>query len=559
VARTNAETDDATRWRAMATAPPQLKTAPISPQNKTPHPLSRTRDYAAATDSAGEGGNGAATSTARAARTGSQLSPRHGRSPRAGGTAAASSPFTADGAQAPVVASYGPGGRASAAQQYQKPPRRVGVLEFEADAGRGGGGAPAVFPPSDDEFEEGDDFGLARGELLHGTWSDRYAGGGAAAGSRRRFLGIDVSWLGRLFSRSGGNSSSFRGAGGAAAATDGPSRCCRLSAIAAAVATFVALAVVLLAGGDAAGLFAPAPYYSAGPQNNARLPRVRLPPPPLMAAASSPYCRWDAPKLPGAVRPLRYSLHLSAQLGEPYAVQGILRVAVEAAESTPCVVMHAELDEQEVARAVAGAAAFAGGGKAAAPAASPGRLPTLPPLAKPWRSGKGEQGMRILSARLYFDGDALDEAAEQRAGVGGEAAAAAAPSASAWAFPSPAVTWPAQPPPTFRAGEDYVDGAVYNASSADSDRGGQVAFVFPRAIRSYPPSQRARAGDDGKSLPTAMLELSFNYTLGTGLDGFYRSSWTGKILSELAVERGRWGVLFLPPHYARRSLPRSDP
>jgi hypothetical protein len=493
------------------------------------HPIPiRNDDDGATTDAENGSGAGAAASAARAARTGSQLSPRRG-SPRAANNP--SSPFSAGGG----------GGGATIAPPYNSKPRQMGVLEFEADAGTARG--PAVFPPSDDDE---DDFGLlARGGggggeggggggLRHGSWGSRYP---EEAGRWRLCRGLVDWWRGR-----GGGGGGSAGAGGI---NGGASRCCRQSAIAAACAALVALAVVLLGGGDASALFAPAPYEAAAATTGTtnplllpRLPRVKLPPPPLAAAAASPYCSWDSLQLPGVVRPLRYTLHLSAQLADPYAVQGVARIAVEAAEPTPCVVMHAALDEAEVSRVVAAAAAFVGGGGGgggkATPAAAtiPGRLPTpLPPLARPWRPGKGaEQGMRILSARLYFDGDALEEGLEQqqqqqqKGSQRGAAAAAATAPTSAWAFPSPAVAWPAQPPATLRSGVDYVDGAVYNASSS----AGQVALLFPRALRSYGAEQRDKAAADGKALPVAMLEISFNYTLGTGLDGFYRSSWTGE-------------------------------
>jgi hypothetical protein len=451
--------------------------------------------------------------------------------------------------------------------------RQMGVLEFEADAGTaagaaaaargstggaGGGGGGVVF--SDDE----DEFG---GELLQGSWQ-HYP---PAAEQRWKLLGLDFSWLGRVFGSS---------CPPTAADTGWPPsstlrrrrlwRCCRLLAALVAVGAFAALAVVLIKGGGENSSSSGA--FLGGNENAARLPRARLPPPPAMAVGSprqTPYCSWDSLQLPGAVRPVRYSLHLSAQLEDPYVVQGVARIALEAAENTPCVVLHAELDGQEAERAVAGAAAharaaaaaLAGGGGAAAAAAAAAKLPVMPPLARPWRAATGgkpsaEQGMRILSARLYFDGDALEEAAERRererltttSGGDGDNAAA---SSSAWALPSPATSWPATPPPTFREGEDYVEGAVYNASSER----GQVTLFFPRAVRSYPPSQKARAADEGKSLPRAMLELSFNYTLGTGLDGFYRSSWTGAFTPWRRDARLVW--LLLPPGAAAARSPHA--
>jgi len=516
------------------------------PRQKTIH---RTRD------DLDEDSDGPPTTTGAAAHhgcTGASLSPRHARqgSPRAAAAAAAAaaasrdrpphpSPSSANGAQAHVQASCGPAaGRKG---------RAMGVLEFEADAAPGA----AVFPPSDDDDDE-NEFGLAGGDLLRDDGWRRHAAGA----ERRRCCGLDCGWLPRWlpFSAAPDWPSDSRA---------GPSRrrgaCCRLAAALAALAAAAALAALLLFAGGAgrrgarggAGGYASSPWGAspAPPGEAPRLPRVRLGPPPPMALAGNPYCAWDpsssspsAPglQLPGVVRPLRYSLHLSAQLRAPYAVQGVVRIAVEAAESTPCVVLHAGLDAAEAGRAAAGAAAFSRGGGGGG-GGGPGGLPAPPALSRPWRAGRGEQGMRILSARLYFDGDALEEAAERRqqeqddkgGGAGGDDdARGGAAAAAAWALPSPAVSWPAVPPPGFLPGEDYVDGALFNAS-ADT---GRATLFFPRPVRSYAPAERARAAEGGRALPTATLELSFNYTLAEGLDGFYRSSWTGA---------SSWGLAFV--------------
>lgn len=60
-----------------------------------------------------------------------------------------------------------------------------------------------------------------------------------------------------------------------------------------------------------------------------------------MSAQDSPYCSWSDLYLPKGVRPVKYTLHVKSTLQPPYTVTGEVDIQLQAAEATPCVVLHA--------------------------------------------------------------------------------------------------------------------------------------------------------------------------------------------------------------------------
>lgn len=61
-----------------------------------------------------------------------------------------------------------------------------------------------------------------------------------------------------------------------------------------------------------------------------------------MSAQDSPYCSWSDLYLPKGIRPVKYSLHVKSTLQPPYTVTGEVDIQLQAAEATPCVVLHAK-------------------------------------------------------------------------------------------------------------------------------------------------------------------------------------------------------------------------
>lgn len=61
-----------------------------------------------------------------------------------------------------------------------------------------------------------------------------------------------------------------------------------------------------------------------------------------MSADASPYCKWSDLYLPKALRPRHYTLHITTDLQEPFLVQGEADIVLQAAELTPCVVLHSK-------------------------------------------------------------------------------------------------------------------------------------------------------------------------------------------------------------------------
>lgn len=64
--------------------------------------------------------------------------------------------------------------------------------------------------------------------------------------------------------------------------------------------------------------------------------------PQYMSADASPYCKWSDLYLPKALRPRHYTLHITTDLQEPFLVQGEADIVLQAAELTPCVVLHSK-------------------------------------------------------------------------------------------------------------------------------------------------------------------------------------------------------------------------
>jgi hypothetical protein len=64
--------------------------------------------------------------------------------------------------------------------------------------------------------------------------------------------------------------------------------------------------------------------------------------PQYMSPDASPYCNWSDLYLPKAVRPQHYKLHIQTDLQEPFLVQGEVEIVLQAAELTPCVVLHSK-------------------------------------------------------------------------------------------------------------------------------------------------------------------------------------------------------------------------
>jgi hypothetical protein len=61
-----------------------------------------------------------------------------------------------------------------------------------------------------------------------------------------------------------------------------------------------------------------------------------------MSPDASPYCKWSDLYLPKAVQPKHYKLHVQTDLQEPFLVQGEVDIVLQAAELTPCVVLHSK-------------------------------------------------------------------------------------------------------------------------------------------------------------------------------------------------------------------------
>eukprot|EP00878_Enallax_costatus_P013667 GHUV01014291.1.p1 GENE.GHUV01014291.1~~GHUV01014291.1.p1 ORF type:complete len:459 (+),score=103.06 GHUV01014291.1:212-1588(+) len=62
--------------------------------------------------------------------------------------------------------------------------------------------------------------------------------------------------------------------------------------------------------------------------------------PQHMSADSSPLCSWDNLYLPTSIQPSHYKLQVKTNMQEPYLVEGGVQITVQAAEATPCVVLH---------------------------------------------------------------------------------------------------------------------------------------------------------------------------------------------------------------------------
>jgi hypothetical protein len=61
-----------------------------------------------------------------------------------------------------------------------------------------------------------------------------------------------------------------------------------------------------------------------------------------MSPDASPYCKWSDLYLPKVLRPRHYKLHIQTELQEPFLVQGEADIVLQAAELTPCVVLHSK-------------------------------------------------------------------------------------------------------------------------------------------------------------------------------------------------------------------------
>ncbi|WIA35582.1 hypothetical protein OEZ86_004003 [Tetradesmus obliquus] len=68
----------------------------------------------------------------------------------------------------------------------------------------------------------------------------------------------------------------------------------------------------------------------------------RLLPEHLQQPPDCPYCKWSDLYLPKALRPRHYTLHITTDLQEPFLVQGEADIVLQAAELTPCVVLHSK-------------------------------------------------------------------------------------------------------------------------------------------------------------------------------------------------------------------------